>query len=42
MERYGADAEKLAELYAQKQETEAKLESEMARWEELSVQLEEG
>ena len=41
MERYGSDAGKLAELYALKQETEAKLESEMSRWEELSLQLEE-
>ncbi|MBQ1675682.1 MAG: ABC transporter ATP-binding protein, partial [Oscillospiraceae bacterium] len=41
MERYGSDAGKLAELYARKQETEAKLESEMSRWEELSMQLEE-
>ena len=41
MERYGSDAGKLAELYAQKQETEARLEIEMSRWEELSLQLEE-
>ena len=35
------DAGKLNELFTQKQETEARLEQEMARWEELSLQLEE-
>ncbi len=41
METYACDAEKLAQLYAQKQETEAQLEREMERWEELSLQLED-
>jgi len=41
MTEFGSDAERLAELYAKKQETEAKLESEMVRWEELSMQMEE-
>ena len=35
------DAGKLNELFTQKQETEARLEQEMARWEELSMALEE-
>ena len=35
------DAGKLSELFTQKQETEARLEQEMARWEELSLALEE-
>ena len=35
------DAGKLNELFTQKQETEARLEQEMARWEELSLALEE-
>ena len=38
---HGSDAEKLAELYRQKQDVEAQLEQEMSRWEELSLQLEE-
>ena len=33
--------QKLQELYRQKQDVEAQLEQEMARWEELSLQLEE-
>ena len=41
MEQYACDAEKLQELYREKQEVEAQLEQEMARWEELSLQLEE-
>ena len=41
MEAHGSDAGKLAELYDRKQETEARLEEEMTRWEELSVQIEE-
>ena len=35
------DAGKLNELFTQKQETEARLEQEMSRWEELSLALEE-
>ena len=35
------DAEKLNELYTQKQETELRLDQEMTRWEELSMALEE-
>ena len=35
------DAGKLNELFTQKQETEARLEQEMSRWEELSLSLEE-
>ena len=35
------DAGKLNELFTQKQETEARLEKEMSRWEELSLALEE-
>ena len=41
MEQYACDAEKLQELYREKQDVEAQLEQEMARWEELSLQLEE-
>ena len=41
MEQYACDAEKLQELYQEKQDVEAQLEQEMARWEELSLQLEE-
>ena len=41
MEQYACDAEKLQELYREKQKVEAQLEQEMARWEELSLQLEE-
>ncbi len=41
MTAYGSDADKLAELYRQKQETEAKLDEEMRRWEELSLLAEE-
>jgi len=41
MTAHGSDAEKLAELYRQKQETEEKLEAELKRWEELSLLLEE-
>ena len=35
------DAEKLGELYLRQQGLEARLEQEMTRWEELSLQLEE-
>ena len=41
MEQNACDVEKLQELYREKQEVEARLEQEMARWEELSLQLEE-
>ena len=41
MEQYACDAEKLQELYREKQDVEAQLEQEMALWEELSLQLEE-
>ncbi len=41
MALYGSDAEKLAEIYAEKQAQEALLEEEMLRWEELSLLLEE-
>ena len=41
MEQNACDAEKLQELYREKQEVEARLEQEMARWEELSLQIEE-
>ncbi|MEI3128632.1 MAG: hypothetical protein V8T09_05485 [Oscillospiraceae bacterium] len=39
MEAAACDAEKLGELYRQRQEVEAQLEQEMTRWEELSLQL---
>ena len=41
MEQNACDAEKLQELFREKQDLEAQLEQEMARWEELSLQLEE-
>lgn len=41
MNRVGHDAGKLAEVYAAKQQTEEKLQEQMERWEELSLQLEE-
>ena len=41
MEAAACDAEKLGELYLQHQELEARLEQEMTRWEELSLQAEE-
>ena len=41
MEAAACDAEKLGELYRQRQEVESQLEQEMTRWEELSLQLEE-
>ena len=41
MAENACDAEKLNELYTQKQETEARLEQEMLRWEELSLALED-
>ena len=41
MQRVGCDAGKLAEVYAKKQETERRLQEQMTRWEELSLQLEE-
>ena len=37
----GADAQKAAELYERRVETQGRLEEEMTRWEELSLQLEE-
>ncbi len=41
MTLHGAEADKLAELYQQKQDAEAQLEQEMERWEALSLQAEE-
>ena len=41
MQQVGCDAEKLAQVYEKKQETEAALQEQMTRWEELSLQLEE-
>ena len=41
MEQAACDAEKLNELYRQRQAVEAELEQEMTRWEELSLQAEE-
>ena len=41
MAEVACDAVKLAEVYEKKQETEALLEQEMLRWEELSLVLEE-
>ncbi len=41
MEQYGTEAAKLAALFEEKLDTEEQLESEMARWEQLSEQLEE-
>ena len=41
MAENACDAEKLGELYRQRQEVESQLEQEMTRWEELSLQLEE-
>ena len=41
MEQAACDAEKLNELYRQRQAVEAELEKEMTRWEELSLQAEE-
>ncbi len=41
MTLHGAEADKLAELYGQKQDAEAQLEQEMERWEALSLQAEE-
>ncbi len=41
MEEVACDPAKLNEVYTQKQETEERLMAEMARWEELSLQLEE-
>ncbi len=41
MEQVACDADKLNELYRQKQEIETQLAEEMSRWEELSLQLEE-
>ncbi|MBE6989256.1 MAG: ABC-F family ATP-binding cassette domain-containing protein [Ruminococcaceae bacterium] len=38
---HGSDVDKLAELYRQKQDVEARLEEELLRWEELSARLEE-
>ena len=41
MEGVACDPARLNEVYTQKQETEERLMAEMARWEELSLQLEE-
>ena len=41
MTLHGAEADKLAELYREKQDAEAQLEQEMERWEALSLQAEE-
>ena len=41
MEQAACDAEKLNELYRQRQAVEAEMEKEMTRWEELSLQAEE-
>ena len=41
MQQVGRDPDKLAEVYAKKMETENTLQEQMARWEELSLQLEE-
>ena len=41
MQQVGRDPDKLAEVYAKKLETENTLQEQMARWEELSLQLEE-
>ncbi len=41
MEEVACDPARLNEVYTQKQETEERLMAEMARWEELSLQLEE-
>ena len=41
MQQVGRDPNKLAEVYAKKLETENTLQEQMARWEELSLQLEE-
>ena len=40
MALHACEAEKLNELYQQKQATEAQLEEQMLRWEELSLLLE--
>ena len=41
MERAACDAEKLNDLYCQRQAVESELEGEMTHWEALSVQAEE-
>ena len=41
MEQAACDAERLNELYCQRQAVETELEREMTRWEELSLQAEE-
>ena len=41
MAAHACDAGELNRLYQEKQEVEARLEQEMARWEELSLQIEE-
>ena len=41
MEQFACDAEKLGELYRQRQAVEAELEQEMTRWEELILRAEE-
>ena len=41
MQQVGRDPDKLAEVYAKKLETENALQEQMARWEELSLALEE-
>ena len=41
MEQAACDAERLNELYRQRQAVETELERETTRWEELSLQAEE-
>ena len=41
MAAHACDAGELNRLYQEKQEVEARLEQEMARWEEPSLQIEE-
>lgn len=41
MAAHACDAGELNRLYQEKQEVEARLEQEMTRWEELSLQIEE-
>ena len=41
MTQFGADAQKLAELYQKQQETQTRLDAELSRWEELSLSIEQ-
>ena len=41
MAQHACDAEKLNELYRQQQDVQKRLEQEMERWEQLSLQAEE-